>query len=56
MPFTKITGGKDKGKHRSESGRVYTDAQMRLYYGTGGFQQKKGGGLLWGAKAPKGKK
>jgi Holliday junction resolvase-like predicted endonuclease len=36
-PFIKIKSGKNKGKYRSESGRVYTQAQMKLYYATEGF-------------------
>jgi len=38
MPFKKIASGKDKGKYRSESGRVYTKEQVRLYYATDGFK------------------
>jgi len=32
MPFKKITKGKNKGKYKSPSGRVWTAAQMRAYY------------------------
>lgn len=35
MPFTKISTGKDKGKYRSPSGRVYNKAQVRLLYAKG---------------------
>jgi hypothetical protein len=37
MPFTKILRGKDRGKYRSPSGRVYTLQQIRAYYATGGW-------------------
>lgn len=36
MPFTKIKSGKNKGKYRSPSGRVYTRRQVRYYYARGG--------------------
>ena len=32
MPFKKITKGKNKGKYKSPSGRVWTKVQMRAYY------------------------
>lgn len=32
MPFTKITSGKDKGKFKSPSGRVFTAEQVQMYY------------------------
>lgn len=32
MPFVKIKSGKNKGKYRSPSGRVWTKAAMRAYY------------------------
>ena len=41
MPFVKITKGKDKGKYRSPSGKVYTQGQVALYYAHGGFPKKK---------------
>ena len=31
VPFTKITSGKNKGKFKSPSGRVWTAAQIRAY-------------------------
>lgn len=37
VPFSKITRGKNKGKYRSPSGRVYTRAQVALYHASGGF-------------------
>jgi len=40
MPFNKITTGKDKGKYRSESGKIYTEGQKNLYYATKGFKKK----------------
>jgi hypothetical protein len=46
MPFTKITSGKDAGKYRSPSGRVWTKAQMQAYeakqHGTSNKPAKKG--------------
>ena len=43
MPFKKI----GKNKNQSPSGRVFTDAQVRLYYATNGFKKspKKPRGL-----------
>lgn len=41
MPFTKIKSGKNKGKYKSPSGRIFTAAQVRLYYATNGFSKKK---------------
>jgi hypothetical protein len=41
MPFTKVTTGKDKGKYKSPSGRVYTAEQVRYYYANGGSFEKK---------------
>lgn len=41
MPFTKITKGKDAGKYKSESGKIYTDKQVALYYASGGFDKTK---------------
>jgi len=32
MPFKRITHGKNKGKYKSPTGRVWTKAQMRAYY------------------------
>ena len=40
MPFKKITSGKNKGKFKSSSGKVFTGAQVRLYYATNGFKKK----------------
>ena len=46
MPFTKITKGKNRGKYKSPSGRIYTLKQIRAYYATDGWarpvQLKKG--------------
>lgn len=36
MPFTPIKSGKNKGKYQSPSGRVFTKAQVALYYARGG--------------------
>ena len=41
MPFTKITRGKNKGKFKSPSGRVFTGKQVRLYYARGGSFKRK---------------
>jgi len=42
MPFKKITQGKDKGKYRSPSGKVFTLSQVKLYYAHGNkFPKKK---------------
>lgn len=35
MPFTEITHGRNRGKYRSPSGRVFTRKQVRLYYARG---------------------
>jgi len=43
LPFRKITTGKNAGKYRSDSGRIYTLKQMRLYYATKGFKRKPRG-------------
>ena len=43
MPFTKIRSGKNKGKYRSPSGRIWTKKQIALYYVTGGFKKKPRG-------------
>ena len=40
MPFTKITSGPNKGKYRSDSGKIYTEEQLRLYYATHGFKDE----------------
>lgn len=40
MPFKKITSGKNKGKYKSPSGRVWTAKQVRAYKATGGFKRK----------------
>ena len=43
MPFKPIESGKDKGKYRSPSGRVFTKKQVDLYYAGGGaFPKGKG--------------
>jgi len=43
VPFVKIERGKDKGKYRSPSGRIFTKAQVRLYYARGkSFKGGKG--------------
>lgn len=41
MPFVKITVGKNAGKYKSPSGRVFTKKQVELYYATNGFDKKK---------------
>ncbi len=40
MPFKKISGGKNKGKFKSPSGRVFTGKQVKMYYATDGFTKK----------------
>lgn len=40
MPFTPIKSGKNKGKYRSDSGRVFTEKQVKMYYATEGFTKK----------------
>jgi len=40
MPFTKITKGRNKGKYRSPSGRVFTTEQVQLYYANNGFPRR----------------
>lgn len=40
MPFKKIGRGKNKGKYRSPSGRVYSKKQVRMYYATNGFKKR----------------
>ena len=37
MPFKKI----GKNRNQSPSGRIFTDAQVRLYYATDGFKKKR---------------
>ena len=41
MPFTKILFGKNKGKYKSPSGKVFTSKQVKLYYVKDGFLKKK---------------
>ena len=36
MPFKRIMKGKNKGKFRSPSGRIFTRNQVKLYYSKGG--------------------
>ena len=43
MPFKKITHGKNKGKYKSESGKIYTKKQVRAYYATNGFKNIRKG-------------
>jgi hypothetical protein len=40
MPFIKIKSGKNKGKYRSPSGRIFTKRQVKLYHTTKGFKKK----------------
>jgi uncharacterized protein YaiI (UPF0178 family) len=37
MPFTKV----GKNKYKSPSGRIFTEKQVKMYYATGGFKNKK---------------
>ena len=41
MPFKKITSGKNKGKYKSPSGKVWTLKQVKAYYATKGFKKKR---------------
>jgi len=44
MPFKPIKSGRNRGKFRSPSGRIYTKKQVKLYYANGGkFPKRKGG-------------
>ena len=43
MPFSKIKQGKNKGKFKSPSGRIFTSSQVALYYATDGFRKKPKG-------------
>lgn len=40
MPFKKITRGKNKGKYKSPSGRVWTKKQVIAYHASGGTFSK----------------
>jgi len=42
MPFVKIKKGKNAGKYRSPSGRVFTSKQVKKYYATNGFTKLAG--------------
>ena len=41
MPFKLIKLGKNKGKYRSPSGKVWTLKQVKAYYATKGFKKKR---------------
>lgn len=36
MPFKKIAKGKDAGKYKSPSGKVFTPQQVKAYYASNG--------------------
>ena len=40
IPFTKITHGKNVGKYKSSSGKVWTPKQIKLYWATDKFKRK----------------
>jgi len=40
MPFTKIKSGKNKGKYRSPSGRIWTKKQVIAYHASEGTFSK----------------
>jgi len=40
MPFTKIKSGKNRGKYRSPSGRIWTKKQVIAYHASGGTFSK----------------
>lgn len=39
MSFVKIKSGKNRGKYRSPSGRIYTARQVKYYYASSGFKR-----------------
>lgn len=41
MPFKKIARGRNRGKYRSPSGRVWTAKQVRFYYASGGTMRRR---------------
>jgi hypothetical protein len=42
MPFKKVTRGKNKGKYKGPTGKVFTFSQVKLYYANNGkFPTKK---------------
>ena len=41
MPFDLIKSGNNKGKYKSPSGRIFTEAQVKLYYSSGGFNPQR---------------
>lgn len=40
MPFKIIKKGKNKGKYKSPSGKVFSKKQVIAYYATSGFKKK----------------
>lgn len=40
MPFKRISRGRNRGKYKSPSGRVWTRRQVSAYYATKGFSRK----------------
>jgi hypothetical protein len=40
MPFKKITRGKNKGKYKTPTGRIYTKKQVKAYHATNGWKRK----------------
>jgi len=41
MPFKIIKKGKNKGKYKSPSGKVFSKKQVTAYYATSGFKKIK---------------
>jgi hypothetical protein len=39
MPFTPITLGRNRGKYKSPTGRIFTGRQIKAYYATKGFKR-----------------
>jgi len=39
MPFTKISTGKNKGKYKSPSGKIWTKKQVVAYHATNKFKK-----------------
>jgi hypothetical protein len=40
MPFKRITRGRNTGKYRSPTGRVFTRKQVAMYHATKGFNKR----------------
>lgn len=40
MPFKRITSGRNTGKYRSPSGKIWTAKQVAAYHATDGFKRQ----------------